>query len=139
MIAKSARPATIEMLSGPYIIIEHDAVLKYDEIEGGIVERHPSGFIVYYNRPGNSTHEFMYLLDTLSNHQILDSDCSLRIRVACDTPSQNIRSNFDAAKKMYGLDWGFDEYKMKKINRIEFALIENRQKSFLPTNIGWRQ
>lgn len=137
-LPKEARPATIELLSAPYMIIEHNAVKKWNEKSEKLEERFGAGFIVYYNRSGSTVKEFIYLLDTLSNLQILDRDCSLRLRIACDAPSQEIRSNFEAAKTSYAGDWGFDEYKKQKLERIDLKVIEIVQKKFSETEIGWR-
>lgn len=137
-LPKEDRPATIELLSAPYMIIEHGKVKKYNEKTEQLEERFNSGFVVYYNRSGSTIKEFIYLLDTLSNLQILDRDCSLRLRVACDATSPELRSNFEAAKRSYAEDWGFDEYKKQKLERIELKIIEIVQKKFSETEIGWR-
>jgi hypothetical protein len=49
-----------------------------------------------------------------------------------------LRSNFEAAKSTYAEDWGFDEYKVQKLNRIELKIIEVTQKRFSATDVGWR-
>lgn len=101
-------------------------------------DRYREGFVVYYNRSGATIKEFIYLLDTLSSFQMLDRDCSLRLRVAHDMPDDSLRSNFDAAKATYAQDWGFDHYKIQKLDRIEIKIIEVAQKKYSATDVGWR-
>ena len=137
-LPKESRPATLELISSPYMIIEHGPVRKFNEKTDQVEDCFGAGFIVYYNRGGSTVKEFIYLLDTLSNWQILDRDCHLRLRVACDKPSPLLRSNFEAAKTIYAEDWGFDEYKKKKLDRIDLKTIEISRKKFSETDIGWR-
>lgn len=137
-LPKESRPATIELLSAPYLIIEHGAVKKYNEKTHDLEDRCKEGFIVYYNRSGSTVKEFIYLLDTLSSFQMLDRDCMLRLRIAHDAPAETLRSNFEAAKVVYAEEWGFDEYKIQKLDRIELKIIEIAQKRFSATDVGWR-
>ncbi|MCK6254039.1 hypothetical protein [Pseudomonas fragi] len=137
-LPKEVRPATIELLSAPYLIIEHGPIKKYNERTSALEDRYGEGFVVYYNRSGSTVKEFIYLLDTLSSFQMLDRDCSLRLRIAHDSPADALRSNFEAAKATYAEDWGFDHYKIEKLNRIELKLIEVAQKKFSATDVGWR-
>ena len=132
------RPATIEMLSAPFLIIKHDEVIKYDEVSKGNIKTHSSGFLIYYNRPGDDYREFVYFFDMLSNFQILDSGEPIRVRVACLNKSQDIIPNFKKAITAYSTAWGFDEYKQSLIERIEIEPIETVKKSFSSIDIGWR-
>ncbi len=75
-------PATIEVLSSPFMVIKHGAVYKFNRAKGIEEEVYPEGFVVYYNKKGNSDNEFFYLLDILSNYQILDGINKIRIRLA---------------------------------------------------------
>lgn len=137
-LPKEKRPATIELLSAPYLIIEHGPIKKYNEKTHTLEDRYKEGFIVYYNRSGSTIKEFIYLLDTLSSFQMLDRDCSLRLRIAHDQPAEALKSNFEAAKSTYAEDWGFDQYKIQKLDRIELKLVEIAQKRFSATDVGWR-
>ncbi|TCK43486.1 hypothetical protein B0G84_1822 [Paraburkholderia sp. BL8N3] len=135
--SKPSRAATIEMIAGPYLIIEHGAVKKYSEINGVVEEKFPPGFVVYYNRPGITHFEFMYLFDTLSSFQILDGAHPIRIRVAHPNPAKSIRSSFKKAIEMYVSDWKFDDYKKKRLEQIEIELIEVRKTTFSQEDIKW--
>lgn len=131
------RPATIELLCGPFFVVGHDEVQNYDEVSKGLIKTYDEGYIVFYNRPGESTEEFMYLFDVLSSYQFLDGDSKIRIRVAHHLPNQNIRSIFKAAINMYIVDWGFDDYKKERLESIEFEVIEIQKTSFSQVELGW--
>lgn len=61
--AKKAKAATLETLTSPIIILEHSDPL-------GSAKR---GVVVFYGRSGETTDEFMYLIDTLRKYELLDS------------------------------------------------------------------
>lgn len=132
-----SRAATVEMIAGPYLIIEHGTVKKYIDASEKVEETFDRGFVIYYNRPGATHFEFMYLFDTLSSFQILDGAHPLRIRVAHPNPHSSIRSNFKRAIEMYISDWKFDDYKKARLEQIQFDLIEVRKTTFSQENIKW--
>lgn len=135
--AKATRPATIEMIAGPFLTIEHSAVKKYDETSGVVEDTYPAGYVIYYNRPGRSHLEFMYLFDTLSNYQILDGSHPIRIRVAHYSPANDVRSNFEKAINSYVQDWGFDDYKKNRLKQITIDIVEITKTTFSKQDIGW--
>jgi hypothetical protein len=137
--AKLERPATAEMLAGPYLIIRHDKVIKFNESSGALEERYPEGFVIYYNRPGDSAEEFMYFLDILSGYQILDGQHRIRIRIAHNASSLDARSNFKRAIDLYAQEWGFDRNKLARLEEIEFARVEIGKYSFSRVEIGWER
>lgn len=132
------RAATIESIAAPYLIIQHEAVTKYDEKEKSIKETFQRGFLVYYNRDGGTDTEFMYLFDALSRFQILNQECTIRIRVANSNPSQNIMPNYSRAINLYVMDWEFDEYKRKQLENISLELVDISKPFYCPSKIGWR-
>lgn len=136
---KYSRPATIEMICGPFLIVEHDEIKKHDETTEMTEVTYQSGFVIFYNRAGNSHLEFMYLFDVLSTYQILDGSNKLRIRVAHHSPNVDIRSHFKRAIEMYVHDWGFDEYKKNRLEGIELEIIEIHKTSFSQVDIGWER
>lgn len=136
---KFVRPATIEMICGPFLIVEHDHVVKYDEASGSNKTTYQQGFVIFYNRPGKSYLEFMYLFDVLSTYQILDGSSKLRIRVAHYSPNKDIHSNFTRAIEMYIHDWGFDDYKRERLEDIELEIVEIQKTSFSQQDIGWER
>ncbi len=136
---KSSRPATAEMLAGPYLIIKHGQVLKYDEAAKSVVTRYGEGYVIYYNRDGSTAEEFVYLLDILSGFQILDGGHKIRLRLISAEPGTDPRSQFLRAITLYAQEWNFDEYRLNRLNEIEFELVEFHQYSFSKTNIGWER
>lgn len=127
---RHSRPATIEAISAPYLIIEHDEVVT--KSPSGETLRTEPGFVIYYNRPGNDPYEFVYLFDTLSRYQLLDGERSIRLRFAYHSPSPDIGSNFESAKEKYIKSWGYDEHKRKILNKIiikELSLMEHTFKT----------
>lgn len=133
------RPATIELLSGPFFVVGHDEVIKYDEETQTNNKTYEDGYVIFYNRPGSSSYEFMYLFDVLSSYQILDGTKKLRIRVAHHAPNSSIRSNFKRAIEMYIVDWNFDDYKKQILEDIDLEIIEIQKSSFSQEDIGWER
>ncbi|EGQ9631061.1 hypothetical protein F2K82_12640 [Vibrio cholerae] len=136
----SEHPATIELICGPYMIIKHNAVKKWDEEKNRAVETYQQGYVIYYNQTGENPFEFIYLFDLLSNLQILRTkDDKIRIRVAHKNPFNDIRSNYEAAVAMYTTSLGGDKYKAEILRSIEFSIIEQTKDIFCITNIGWER
>lgn len=131
-------PATIELISGPYLIIKHDEITKWCETQSKPVTRYGKGYVIYYNRTGETSLEFIYLLDMLSNLQILRTkENKIRIRVAHNKPFDDIRSSFQTAIAMYINSLGGDEYKAEVLRSIEFEIVEQTKTVFSTNNIGW--
>ncbi|MWL89781.1 hypothetical protein [Cupriavidus sp. SW-Y-13] len=139
LVRSDEAPATIEQIAGPFLIIAHDAVTKYDEKSKTLVERYGPGYVIYYNRPGNSYVEFVYLFDCLATWQIPQAGQSLRIRVAHHQPHSDIRSHFQRAIDAYLHDWGFDAAKQAMLEAIELEIIEIEKTTFSKTELGWEK
>jgi hypothetical protein len=132
-----ARPATVELLCGPYLIIGHDIIQHREEKSGELKQTLGPGFVVYYNRPGISHLEFMYLFDVLSSYQILNGENQIRLRVAHHSPHLQIQSNYKKAKAAYIRDWGSDDYIASKIDAIDFQVLDVNRTAFSKANLGW--
>jgi hypothetical protein len=130
------RCATIEMLCSSFFLIEHGSVKKRKK-SGEKKVIHDKGVIVYYNETGSTKEEFIYLLDILSNYQLLKSDVNLQIRFAHSEKDQNLISNFKKAKKSYIHAWGFDPEKEKQLDRINLQLVERYKDCFSEQKINW--
>ncbi|HGE6066627.1 TPA: hypothetical protein ACGG77_002226 [Vibrio cholerae] len=128
-------PATIEMLSSPFIIIKHDAV--NDIVDREIKKVYESGYVVYYNRAANSDNEFLYLLDLLSKFQLLNAENKIRLKVPHTETSGSARSHFNRALEKYAHEWGYDE-KMKKRLDIKLDLIPYKIEFYNSEDIGWK-
>jgi hypothetical protein len=120
--------ATIESLTGPYIIIKHQATESYG-----------AGYVIYYNRPGNSPEEFEYFIDSLSRYQMLESGEKIRIRVTNENAIDDLKSVFQIAKKKYVKAWGFDPAREAILDQIEIDRITSVTSTYNPGNMGWRE
>lgn len=121
------KPATLEALTSPWLIIKHKAA---EDAQGG-------GYIIYYNKSGESVDEFVYLIDAISHYQLMQSSQTIRVRFTA--PAQNAAINFEKAKSEYLKIWGEDEARKKQLGRIEPASITHFSTSFNPMEIGMRE
>jgi hypothetical protein len=122
------QPATIESLTGPYIIIKHKTINDLS-----------AGYIIYYNRPCESVEEFEYFLDSLSRYQMLDSGEKIRVRVTKADALDDLKSVFQTAKKRYARAWGFDPAREAILDKIEIERITNVTSTYNPGDMGWRE
>ena len=134
---KYLRPATIELLSSPFLIIGYESVSNPKD--GSIVEQ--QGHIIYYNGKGETQEEFIYLLDTISKNQMLDSSQPIKIRCAASEKHKDIVSNFKNAISTYAAAWGYDTYKKQRLKEIEsqFETITQTKELLTDINVGWRE
>lgn len=128
-------PATIEMLSSPFIIIKHDEVKSIvgDKIE--VV--HGPGYVVYYNRTANTDNEFLYLFDLLSKCQLLNTENKIRLKVPHTETSGSARSHFNRALDKYAHEWGYDDEIKKRLD-ITMELITYKIQFYNSEDIGWK-
>jgi hypothetical protein len=126
-------PATVELLCSPYMIIRHGPV----DVDGEAAAVN-EGYVIYYNQDGSTEHEFRYLLDSLSRFQILKGRCTIKIRVAHQSPDATMKNNFEAAKNAYLAAWGMDGFRKKELDRIEFESINITTPSYMPGHLAWR-
>ncbi|OBS98817.1 hypothetical protein A9259_08050 [Vibrio cyclitrophicus] len=132
-------PATIEMLSSPFMIIQHDDVYHYDRKAKEDTKVFDAGFVVYYNREGKSDNEFIYLLDILSKYQILSGKNNIRIRVLQQNASSSASSHFSRALRKYSHEWGYDDATQNELfNRVKLDLIPYSREFYSSENIGWK-
>lgn len=122
------QPAPIETITGPYIIIKH-----------GTAAACCAGYVIYYNRPGNSPDEFEYFLDSLSRYQMLESGEKIRIRVTNAEAIDDLKSVFQTAKNKYARAWGFDPAREVILNQIEIDRITSVTSTYNPGDMGWRE
>lgn len=122
-----SQPATIETLCAPYFIIRYPAQ-----------DKSPSGFLIYYNRAGNTVEEFEYFLDSLSRYQILNSGEFMRVRMANYETSENFRANFFAARNKYKKAWGFEGVRAEILDGIGIDAITSTTSTYSAGKLGWR-
>ncbi|WP_230656941.1 hypothetical protein [Psychrobacter sp. I-STPA10] len=87
-------PATIEMILSPFMIVQFKGNLY-------------NNFVVYYQELGASPEEFIYLIDTLANHQILSSDNIIQV-VLNKVNGNNCIAHFNTAKRTYAELYGME-------------------------------
>lgn len=126
--------ATIEMLLSPYFVLKYSPIAD----EKGIVLKR-RGSIVYYSRPGSTVEEFVYLLDSLSRYQLVNSQEDLRVRVYSRSGSKDIKNNFDKAKKRYCQMWGFEGGREQEISSISIDSIQQLSPNYKADELGWNE
>lgn len=119
--------ATIESLTGPYLILQHGRSSKCDP-----------GFVIYYNRAGSSSEEFAYFLDCLSRYQMLERDKKIRVRITSAVGIDDLKAVFDKAKNAYVKAWGFDDDRATILNGIQIDRIPTMTTTYNPGDMGWR-
>lgn len=133
------KPATIELITSPYLIIKHNDTVSYN-CNAELTLHYDKGFIIYYNRHGKEDMEFLYLLDALSNFQIFDGKNMIRIRVTHPSKNPSLKSVFVRALKNYANAWGlkYDEDKdiMAQFN-IQIDSIETVKKFICTEEFSW--
>lgn len=119
--------ATIETITAPYFII------KYPK-----GDKSPSGYIIYYNRRGESPEEFEYFLDSLSRYQMLEPEEFIRIRIVHTDPHPDLLSIFQIAKDRYARAWGFDQARIGVLEAIDVRPVTAVATTYSAPFIGWR-
>lgn len=132
-------PATMEVLASPFMIVKHGAVYKYNRSKGVEEKTYPEGFVVYYNQIGNTDNEFFYLLDVLSNYQILDGINKIRIRFAHREKDQRILSHFTRGVEKYAHEYGLDADAKKRLEELDVKVLSSVKEFFSAEVISWEQ
>lgn len=122
-----SQPATIEALTAPYFIVTYETG-----------EKSPPGYLIYYNRPGQSVDEFEYFLDSLSRYQMLEPGKLIRIRMVARAPHQDYLSMFKAARERYAKAWGFDRARVTVLEDIQISPVTSVATTYSAATIGWR-
>ncbi|MCX9457452.1 hypothetical protein GOU96_17370 [Vibrio sp. R-1] len=130
-------PATIETLFAPFMLVKHGAVYEYNRDTKKEEEIYPEGFVVYYNEKANSDNEFFYLLDLLSNYQILDGINKIRIRIAYREKNDRVMSHFHRGVEKYAHEYGLDEEAKLKLKKLEVEVISSVKEFFSSEVLSW--
>lgn len=120
--------ATVETLTSPYIII------KYGASDG-----QSAGYVIYYNAPATNPDEFMYLLDSLSRFQMLESGERIFLRVTHPDAPNDLKSVFRTAQKKYVKAWGFDPTREQILSQIQIERITSVTSTYNPGDMGWKE
>lgn len=128
----SERPATLELISAPFLIIEH----QEEQLFNGnreVIKFKESGYKVYYKEKIKDWKDMYFLLDFLSNYQILNSGKKISIRAISQEQEETAQNSFRTASREYIKRWG----KRETIERIEFELITTVSDYFSKQELGW--
>ncbi|RWA81743.1 hypothetical protein [Mesorhizobium sp.] len=120
-------PATLEMLTGPWIILQYDATPSKR-----------AGIVVFYRPQGETTDEFVYLLDYLRQHGLLDAKRDITIR--CMEKEGVSLNNFQKSRQYYlgimGISYTGIGSLADAIGNIKFELMHNLISQFSKIEIG---
>ncbi|MDP5136721.1 hypothetical protein ORJ04_12255 [Rheinheimera baltica] len=134
--SETYKPATIELICSPFMILEHDAVYEHDD-HGTKKLKFEAGYVVYYNRSGEEDNEFVYLLDTLAKYQILNGKNKIRIRLAYKNKDSHVRSNFSRAIEKYAHEWSYDGVMTEYLQSIELHLVPTVKEFYCTESLSW--
>jgi len=113
--------ATTEAILSPYLIVEFKETCKKQ-------------YVIYYKESGDTVDEFIYLIDILSNYQILDTKNSIEV-VLYNTECSNILIHFESAKRQYAKAWGLS-LEDSNFKNLTARLISRIQHTYNPLNEG---
>jgi hypothetical protein len=133
-LAPNERPATIEMIAGPFLIITYDEFKYYDDDEKPLSA--PRGNIIYYNGRGETPEEFMFLIETLMMFDLINENVTTRVRLYSKELHTTAIENFKSAIKKYSQTWGYSANMQKIISSIEINSIPLMQKIFCNKSIS---
>jgi len=121
-----ARAATLEMLTGPWIILEYNPPTTTTTF--------PKGYVIYYRRRGEKTDEFLYLIDYLLHYQFFDDNPFIRIKLL--DAHHNAPALFSKAIDEYVDEHEGGEDLKTQLKAIDFAIMQNVHKNFSEQQIG---
>ncbi|WP_336938105.1 hypothetical protein [Acinetobacter modestus] len=122
----------IENINNPYLIMGYP-------INNG--SKYKKGIVIYYRDKAHCDEEFLYLLDVLSNFQLLRKDTCIDLRIVQleskikDEVSAN--SYFDSAKKYYIQRYKLNNEMAELVNNIKLESVSLMNAVFIPESIGW--
>jgi hypothetical protein len=123
----SARAATLEMLTGPWIILSYPA--------NGT---NPAGYIVYFRGLGKYAEEFLYLLDHLMHYQMVKQEIAIGIRTLNadeNAPAQFKRAVDEYIENCEGQDSDFATL----LRKISFDMMPQIKSQFSEVKIGMKR
>lgn len=121
---QKAKAATLEMLTGPWIIMEYQPL-------SGLRRR---GFLIYYRLRGERIEEFLYLIDYLLHYQILGDDTEVHIKTVDPDPGSH--SRFARAIDQYVDEHDAGEDLKTMLDAITFSEISNLRVKFSEQQIA---
>jgi hypothetical protein len=122
-VQPSARAATLEMLTGPWI------TLQYTDPSTKQV-----GYVIYYRHRGESSKEFLYILDYLEHYQMLSATTTIQLRLL--DPAPNAPSHFQHAIREYVDAYEGGEAMAELLRKIKYSAITNVVSTFSEVEVG---
>lgn len=112
--------ATIELILSPFMIIRFNGNKDKD-------------YIIYYREDGDTTEEFIYLIDTLLTYQILNSENNIEVVLYNPKNDSTAMINFNSAKASYAKSWGLSAND-ERFQSIATRVMNTKQNYFDPLN-----
>jgi hypothetical protein len=122
----AARAATLEMLTGPWIIMSYPA-------QGKI----PPGYVVYFRGLGKYAEEFLYLLDYLMHYQMVKQGVAIAIRTF--DVNENAPAHFKRAVDEYIENYEGGNDFAALLRSISFDLMPQIKSHFSQELIGMKR
>jgi hypothetical protein len=122
-VQPSARAATIEMMTGPWIVLKH-------RLPGALKE----SVVVFYREKGERVEEFSLLIDYLMFHGLVDEE--VKIVVFALEPYTEAKALFAKAIDDYILRYGGGQEIASLLKDISFQSMTNVRRVFSTTEIG---
>jgi hypothetical protein len=118
-----AKAATLEMLTGPWI------TMGYESIEG----KNP-GYLIFYRGRGETTEEFLYLIDYLMHYQMIKVGVDIKIRTLEPDPAS--ASIFQRAIEEYIDNCGGGDEIATILKKIDYRQMDQVFRSFSQIEVG---
>jgi hypothetical protein len=119
-----ARAATLETLTSPWIILSYSNPKKQNQ----------KGFLVFYRRHGDSTDEFLYLIDYLMHYQVLVDDTDVHVKTLQPHPSAH--AYFKKAIDQYIDECDGTDDIRERLTSIQYSQINQVKTVFSELDIG---
>ncbi|WP_426750247.1 hypothetical protein [Myxococcus sp. Y35] len=126
--SNSLGAATLEMLTGPW------QTLRYrNEKDGSSWDE----VLIYYRGDGNSTDEFMYLIDYLFRFQLLEENTRIRLRLP--NGKQEAPVIFERAAEKYADHFAISRDIKKRLTQIRCEVVSSIITKFSELELGMRR
>ena len=124
----SGQAATIESLTGPYLIIKHGSARTVT-------------LALSSTTTGQATPQRSLNISWIASpaFQMLEADQKIRIRVTNGDAIDDLKSIFEKAKRKYAKAWGFDPAREALLDKIEMDRITSVTSTYNPGDMGWRE
>lgn len=119
------RPATLELITAPFMIIEYQE-RQMQNVTTQEIKTVPPGYKIYYKDKIESWKDIFYLLDSLSNYQMLNGDKRISVRAIAADQDELAPNYFRTAVQEYTKKWG----KGQVLSGIEFDLVNTVTDTF---------